>query len=102
MVLTRHLGYRYLWVDALCLLQNDTGDLELGVNSMDLIYDRAWLTVVAACGNDANAGLPNTGEIYPGVEVGIVKGLDTLLKKPVYNTRAWTYGLHLTKVKCYS
>lgn len=110
-VLTRHLGCRYLWVDALCLLQNDAEDLELGVNSMDLIYGRAWLTVVAACGNDANADLPgvkegtrntcqNTGEIYPGVEVGIVKGLDTLLKKSVYNTRAWTYDLHLTRVKC--
>lgn len=69
------------------------------------------MIVVAACGNDANAGLPgvkegtrnacqNTGEIYRGVEVGIVKGLDTLLKKSVYNTRAWTYDLQLTRVKC--
>ena len=111
MVLTRHLGCRYLWVDSVSLLQNDTEDLKLGVNSMDLIYERARLTVVAICGNDADAGLPgvnegtrstrqNTGEIYPGVEVGIVQGLDTLLKKPVYTTRAWTYDLHLTKVKC--
>jgi len=72
---------RYLWVDALCLIQDDTEDLDRGVNAMDLIYERAWLTVVAACGHDANARLPgvqngtrkasrNTVEIKPGAEIG--------------------------------
>jgi len=48
--LVQRLGIRYLWVDALCLLQNDAEDLDLGVNVMDLIYERAWCTVVAGCG----------------------------------------------------
>ncbi|KAL9573955.1 hypothetical protein ACKAV7_001899 [Fusarium commune] len=89
-------------VDALCLLQNDAEDLELGVNVMGLVYERAWLTVVAACGHDANARLPgiqegtrddsyNTFEIVPGVEIGIVMGLDGLLKRSVYDSRAWTF-----------
>ncbi|KAM0083924.1 hypothetical protein ACKRZS_003869 [Fusarium odoratissimum] len=100
--LSKRLGCRYLWVDALCLLQNDAEDLELGVNVMDLVYERAWLTVVAACGHDANARLPgiqegtrddsyNTFEIMPGVEMGIVTGLDGLLKRSVYDSRAWTF-----------
>ena len=99
--LVQRLEGRYLWVDALCLLQNDTEDLDRGVNAMDQIYERAWLTVVAACGHDANARLPgvqsgtrrasrNTVEIKPGVEMGVVVGLDTLLKNSVYNSRAWT------------
>ncbi|KAF4466688.1 hypothetical protein FALBO_6453 [Fusarium albosuccineum] len=101
-VFVRRLGCRYLWVDALCLLQNDAGDLELGVDVMDLIYERAWLTVVASGGHDANARLPgvqegtrkgshNTFEVIPGVEMGVVTGLDGLLKSSVYNTRAWTF-----------
>ena len=100
-ILVRRLGCRYLWVDALCLLQNDTEDLGRGVNVMDLIYEHAWLTVVAACGHDANASLPgvqngtrmasrNTVEIKPGVEMGVMTSLDTLLKNSVYNSRAWT------------
>ncbi|KAI1027142.1 hypothetical protein LB504_007924 [Fusarium proliferatum] len=100
--LTRRLGCRYLWVDALCLLQNDPKDLEPGVNVMDLIYERAWLTVVAACGHDANARLPgvqegtrdsswNTSQVVPGVQMGIVTGLDGLLKQSVYHSRAWTF-----------
>lgn len=99
--LVRRLGVRFLWVDALCLLQNDAEDLEQGVNAMDLIYELAWLTVVAGCGHDANSRLPgvqngtrrasrNTVEVKPGVEMGIVTGLDTLLKDSVYNSRAWT------------
>jgi hypothetical protein len=99
-VLVRRLGGRYLWVDALCLLQNDTEDLYRGVNAMDLIYELAWLTVVAGCGHDANSRLPgvqkgtrrasrNIVEVKPRVEMGFVTGLDGLLKKSVYNSRAW-------------
>ncbi|KAF4995571.1 hypothetical protein FDECE_12770 [Fusarium decemcellulare] len=101
-VFVRRLGCRYLWVDALCLLQNDAEDLKLGVDVMDLIYERAWLTVVASCGHDANARLPgvqegtrktsrNTFEVTPGVEMGVVTGLDILLKSSVYDSRAWTF-----------
>ncbi|RGP81170.1 hypothetical protein FLONG3_707 [Fusarium longipes] len=100
--LTKRLGCRYLWVDALCLLQNDAADLELGVNAMDLIYERAWLTVVAGCGHDVSTRLPGVKEgtrkprqdmyqICPGVELGIITGVDSLLKKSVYETRAWTF-----------
>ncbi|KAF5631511.1 hypothetical protein F25303_9670 [Fusarium sp. NRRL 25303] len=100
--LTRRLGCRYLWVDALCLLQDNTEDLELGVNVMDLVYERAWLTIVAACGHDADARLPgvqegtrdgssNSFKIMPGVEMGIVTGLDGLLERSVYHSRAWTF-----------
>ncbi|KAL3590838.1 hypothetical protein FPOAC2_13040 [Fusarium poae] len=100
-LLTRRLRCRFLWVDALCLIQNDAEDLELGVNVMDLIYERAWLTVVAACGHDANARLPgvqegtrngcsNTTEVAPGVGMGVVEGLNGLLRQSVYASRAWT------------
>lgn len=61
--LSRSLGIRYLWVDALCLVQNDAEDVRKGVEVMDSIYEMSWLTVVAACGHDANAGLPG---VRPG------------------------------------
>ncbi|KAH6981686.1 heterokaryon incompatibility protein-domain-containing protein [Ilyonectria sp. MPI-CAGE-AT-0026] len=99
---TRRLGCRYLWVDALCMVQNDADDLEQGVNAMDLIYERAWLTVIASCGHNANAGLrgvqsgtrrpsQNAFQVIPGVEMGFLTGLDSLLKRSVYDSRAWTF-----------
>lgn len=35
--LTRACGEQYLWVDALCIVQNDADDLEAGTYAMDLI-----------------------------------------------------------------
>lgn len=35
--LTRECGEQYLWVDALCIMQNDVEDLEAGTYAMDLI-----------------------------------------------------------------
>ncbi len=58
MALAQKIGERYIWCDALCLIQNDPDDVDRGIKSMDLIYENAELTVVAACGHDANAGLP--------------------------------------------
>ncbi|KAK1590359.1 heterokaryon incompatibility protein-domain-containing protein [Colletotrichum navitas] len=100
--LVRRLGARYLWIDALCLLQNDPTDLDRGVNVMDRIYELSWLTIVAACGHNADAGLPGIGEgsrseintafpIVEGVSMGIYVPLDRLLKCSVYSTRAWTF-----------
>lgn len=99
----QRLGCRYLWVDALCLIQNDADDLDQGVGAMDLIYERAWLTIVAACGHDANARLPgvqegtrkpsiNTRHVMPGITMGVVVGLDDRLGRSMYDTRGWTYG----------
>ena len=101
MRIVQRLGCRYLWVDALRLLQNDSEDMDHGVNAMDLIYERAWMTIAAACDHDADARLSgvepgtressrNTVEIKTGVNMGIVTGLDTLLKRAVYDSRAWT------------
>ncbi|KAM6536145.1 hypothetical protein FALCPG4_005662 [Fusarium falciforme] len=105
-VFVQRLGGRYLWVDALCLLQNDTEDLDQGIDAMDLIFERAWLTLVAGCGHDANARLPgvqggtrrasqNAVQVKPGVEMGVVTGLEGLLKNSVYDSRAWTFQEHI-------
>jgi hypothetical protein len=100
--LVRGLGERYLWVDSLCLEQNDPGDLESGVNAMDLIYENALVTIVAACGHNANAGLPGiqygsrtpeicVEEVIAGVKLGVLLNLDALMKTVPYTTRGWTY-----------
>ncbi|WAO85978.1 HET domain-containing protein [Fusarium falciforme] len=104
--LCRMLNVRYLWVDALCLLQNDPEDLERGVDVMDQIYERAWLTIFAATGTDANAGLPGVQvgsrrpanlalEVQPGILLGVCAGLDSLLEDSMYSSRGWTFQEHV-------
>lgn len=99
--LVRQLQVRYLWVDALCLLQNDSDDLERGVNAMDLVYEQSWLTIVAACGHNANAGLPGIHpnsrietttavEVKKGVFLGVYSNLELLMRNSIYRSRGWT------------
>lgn len=55
--ITQLLGKRYLWVDALCVLQDDTQFLETELGKMHRIYACACFTIIAAVGTDASYGL---------------------------------------------
>ncbi|KAL9063781.1 MAG: hypothetical protein Q9161_009279 [Pseudevernia consocians] len=52
------LGERYLWVDALCILQDDQDDLAEQIPVMGQIYVRSLVTIMAAASIDSNSGLP--------------------------------------------
>lgn len=102
MAFVKGIGQQYLWCDALCLRQNDPEDVRRGVNAMDMIFERALLTVVAASGHDANSGLPGVEEgsrfmprypedIVPGVQLDAYVELDQVMKYSVHSSRAWTY-----------
>lgn len=57
MEFTRQMGIRYLWVDTLCIIQDDPKDKPYLIGHMDDIYNHATATIVAAVGNNADAGL---------------------------------------------
>jgi hypothetical protein len=61
MEFTSQLNFRYLWVDALCVIQDPLGLDEHQIRAMDAICHCSQMTVVAAAGSDANAGLPGFG-----------------------------------------
>lgn len=54
----RLLGERYLWVDSLCIIQDDEQTKKEQIMQMHAIYAGASITIVAAQGNDADFGLP--------------------------------------------
>ena len=45
---TRRLGYRYLWVDAICILQDSQDDMIRELGRMSEIFRNATVTIVAA------------------------------------------------------
>lgn len=99
--LTSLLSVRYLWVDNLSILQDDRQEKKELISQMDLIYDRAFMTIVAANGDNADTGLrafhaknrgcrQNVEEIRPGLRLVCPKHVADNLNHSAYETRGWT------------
>jgi hypothetical protein len=59
MLVVRHIGMRYLWVDRYCIDQNNSDAKHHIISNTDSIYQYATLTIVAAAGKDAEYGCTN-------------------------------------------
>jgi hypothetical protein len=68
---------------------------------MDLVYGSAYVTIIAATGDDANAGLPGVRsgmrnyrqpieELMPGLRLAFKPRMVDYLEDAVYDTRGWT------------
>ncbi|KAN0119298.1 HET domain containing protein [Hyaloscypha variabilis] len=54
---TRALGIRYIWIDSLCIIQDDMGDWEQEAAKMASIYEGTFLTLAAVDSYNSNGGL---------------------------------------------
>lgn len=59
--LCQMLGVGHLWVDRLCIVQDNPDILHPQLAIMSDIYKHAYFTVIAADGDHANCGLPGVG-----------------------------------------
>jgi Heterokaryon incompatibility protein (HET) len=100
--LVSDIGERYLWVDSLCIVQNDHRDKLKQLAIMDSIFKSASLVVVAATGCDAYAGLPGMGNIKRRIcqQSETVNGICFTTTQPTvrqaldeskWDTRGWTF-----------
>ena len=118
--LVRRLGFRYLWVDALCIVQNSERSWKLNASVMDLIYSNAILTICAADGANSKTGLEaykatsiakdqhptssakyqNTAVCAPGVRLMVSHLAETSIRNSAWNSRAWTFQERLLSRRC--
>jgi hypothetical protein len=52
----RKIGLQYLWIDCLCIVQDDEDDLARELATMPQIYQRAWVTISASTANHVDTG----------------------------------------------
>ena len=105
--LTRQIGESFLWVDSLCIVQDDYEEKEEHLSYMGSIYANAYLTV-AATGGTALSGLRGIEYVTPPMQrtqylslMRYARSKDYLhikikehhdqLQASVWNHRAWTF-----------
>jgi hypothetical protein len=96
------LGWRYLWVDKYCIPQTNSTLKAEQIGRMDLIYEGAYCTIVAASGYTDQNGLPGISiprHVQPsfsrnGCDVHFASSLpdpQAVITSSKWNTRAWTF-----------
>jgi hypothetical protein len=128
--LVRSLGETYLWIDALCIVQDDKIQKARDLANMDAVYSKAFATIVAMDGTSADAGLPGVRPktrspqkveilvIKPGSEnldydpdasddnnvainlVATPPELHLALEFSPWNSRGWTFQERLLSRRC--
>ena len=95
------LKIRYLWIDRLCIVQDDTTTVKASqINAMGDIYSHSYLTLVDLEGVTMDHGLPGVSQARASHTIHKVCGLSmramedsfpTLVKKSKWRSRGWTF-----------
>ncbi|KAF2728080.1 HET-domain-containing protein, partial [Polyplosphaeria fusca] len=100
--LTKELGYTYLWIDSLCIVQDDAVEKPGLIASMGAIYANSILTIVAATSANAESGLsgyrnasrqsgkPVHESIAPDLQLGVLPHFAVEYMDCFHATRGWT------------
>ncbi|KAF1997706.1 HET-domain-containing protein, partial [Amniculicola lignicola CBS 123094] len=82
------LGMKYIWVDALCMVQDDAQDKNVELGNMSQYYRNSWLTIAASTSSCTTGFIGTTGrcENHPGNTLP----RDLVPLNIPINKRAWT------------
>lgn len=105
------LNERYLWVDALCIVQDDDAVKFDLINQMHETYENALITIVAASGESCESSLfgatpfqanaARSVEVVDGLPlVWTPADLQSTLQESLYDTRGWTFQERLLSRRC--
>lgn len=121
MILVKQMDERYLWVDRLCIEQDNQAQKHFNISHMDLIYSQALVTLLDLSSPDATEPIPGilgssripvtnrwTFEYhseYSGYTFRISlrtypTNLEYALRRSEYEKRAWTYQERLLSPRC--
>ncbi len=65
MTIAKRLGFRYLWIDCLCIVQDSKEDWAREAKRMGTVYRNATLTIFAAASEHSRSGILRTNTHIP-------------------------------------
>ncbi|KAF3805938.1 Cyclin-dependent kinase 8 [Colletotrichum gloeosporioides] len=85
---TRVLGFRYLWIDSLCIVQDDPLDWKLEAVSMEHVFSSASITIAASSAKSSSEGFLNSrGKQLPFLTIQTPSGRTVFIRKSIDNFR---------------
>ncbi|KAI0902912.1 hypothetical protein F4823DRAFT_569216 [Ustulina deusta] len=96
---TRALGIRYLWIDSLCIVQDDENDWNIEAKKMEDIYSCAYVTIAASSATSSLDGflVNRPSRVYatvatPDGSFCLAEAIDNFVEdveEGILNTRGW-------------
>ncbi|EXL66156.1 hypothetical protein FOPG_17646 [Fusarium oxysporum f. sp. conglutinans race 2 54008] len=118
--ITRELKIRFLWIDSLCIVQDDGLDWKREAALMGAVFSSAYCTLAGTSAQDSTEGLLNTRSerpcimmsASPGRHFYICESIDDFhrdVEEGLLNTRGWVMQeralshrtIHFTKTQTY-
>lgn len=100
MIVTSNLGENFIWIDALCIIQDSVAVRQQTILDMDRIYAGSLLTIVAGTCKSADDPLPGVTKprvwkqwyqkISPNLTLMAQFDFKDFLENSTYSKRAWT------------
>ena len=107
--ITRALGFVYLWIDSLCIIQDKRSDWEIECSQMDQVFQNSSLTIAAPDAANAIMGMlhdrippklgycsfptppgKSDGELLIGPDIGFIEHGDYIGgRRTILSSRAW-------------
>ncbi|PWY70842.1 HET-domain-containing protein [Aspergillus sclerotioniger CBS 115572] len=101
LIACQKMGFRFLWVDQLCINQQDQTEVQEQIDQMNHIYRNAACTLVAQAGENSLYGLPGvskrreweqiTLQLYDDTIVQLSQPLATCMQQTRWASRGWTF-----------
>ena len=86
---TRGLGVKYLWIDALCIVQDSAGELLEEISRMRLYYENALVVIAASGARDMQEGFLKAHQpddfLRNAASAGLDPGHSRVIEVPCYS-----------------
>ncbi|RSL64594.1 hypothetical protein CEP53_003996 [Fusarium sp. AF-6] len=107
---TRELNIGYIWIDALCIIQDSREDWAGQLISMSQVYHQAALCICAAYGSSSSTGIPSVAstpgrlrqnvEVYKEIPLTTLRPIAAIVSASPWDSRAWTFQERLLSTRC--
>ncbi|KAK1839009.1 hypothetical protein CCHR01_18372 [Colletotrichum chrysophilum] len=91
MLVAKHIGIKYIWIDSLCIVQDDAQDWAEEASRMASIYENAHLTVAVTGATNGDKGLFINTSNEPMPRRGVHEIKLPSLQYPIYVRRSLPY-----------